>query len=487
MDIRLNFNFKIPKIDLPKINLSKYFPKKITMPKLSIGDLTIDTPIIQGGMGVRISLSGLASAVANEGGIGVIAANAIGMGEKDYYQNGKEANIRALRNEIRKARSLTDGIIGINIMVAANDFLDLLNVSIEEKADIVFLGAGLPIRGIPIEKIKESNVKIVPIVSSARAASLIFKFWDKKFNRLPDAVVVEGPKAGGHLGFSVEQISDPDYQLEKIIPKVVEAISTYEKENTIKIPVIAAGGIFTGNDIYDFFKLGAKGVQMGTRFVATDECEVAQEFKEIYVNSKKEDITIINSPVGMPGRALINDFIKRAHSGVRQKFKCAWKCLEHCKAGKANYCISEALNNARLGIMDNGYAFAGSNVFRVKDIVPVKTLITDLQQSYTKYVNRAIVPIKNEFEKTLERVSSLIDEYLITAEKKKKMLILEMEGIMEKGATSLKEEYNRTVQKIDKLKLEYAIQLKKFDELKSQLSAFFDISSISLPKLSVFQ
>ncbi len=486
MDIKLKLNFKMPKIDFPKIDLSKYFPKKITMPELQIGDLTIKTPIIQGGMGVRISLSGLASAVANEGGIGVIAANAIGMGEEDYYQNGKQANIRALRNEIRKARKLTKGAIGVNIMVAANDFLDLLSVSIEEKADIVFLGAGLPIKGIPIDKIKESNIKIVPIVSSARAAALIFRFWDKNYDRVPDAVVVEGPKAGGHLGFSEEQIFHPDFQLEQIIPGVVEAISAYEQKRSKSIPVIAAGGIFTGDDIFKFIKLGAKGVQMGTRFVATDECEVDQKFKNIYVNSKKEDIQIIKSPVGLPGRALVNDFIRRANSGIKQKFRCSWKCLEHCKAGKANYCISEALNFARMGDMDNGYAFAGSNVYRVKNIVPVKSIITELTQSYSGYVIKTTESIKNEFEKTLERLIVLKDEYIIAAEKGIKTLKGDMGVAVERGTSNVKDEYNKVVIKIEKLKEEYADHLQKFDDLKIQLSAFFDTKSIKLPKLPSF-
>jgi len=487
MDIKLKYNFKMPKIDFPKIDLEKYFPKKIKMPELRIGNLIAKVPIIQGGMGVRISLSGLASAVANEGGIGIIAANAIGMAEPDYYQNGKEANIRALRNEIRRAKQLTKGAIGVNIMVAANDFYDLLDVSIEENADLVFLGAGLPIKGIPIEKIKSSNIKIVPIVSSSRAASLIFRFWDKKFNRLPDAVVVEGPKAGGHLGFSEEQLFDPKYRLEKIVPEVVAAISEYEKKRSRSIPVIAAGGIFTGRDIFKFIKLGAKGVQMGTRFVATEECEVAQEFKEMYVKSKKEDITIIKSPVGMPGRALSNDFIKRAHSGVKQKFKCAWRCLEHCKAGKANYCISEALNNARMGIMENGYAFAGSNVFRVKKIISVKSLITELKQSYSGYLNKTAESVRSEFEKNLEKLSSLRDEYILTAEKGIKTLMLEMEEIIDKGTENFREEYNKLTVKIDNLKKEYADHLNKFENLKKQFSAFFDFPSINLPKLSSFK
>jgi NAD(P)H-dependent flavin oxidoreductase YrpB (nitropropane dioxygenase family) len=253
---------------------------KIKMPPLKIGDAVASIPIIQGGMGVGISLSGLASAVANAGGIGVIAANAIGMIEPDYYSNGREANKRALRKQIQKAKEHSKGLIGVNIMVAVNDFHDLLQVSIEEKADIVFLGAGLPLKGIPVQAIKDAGVKVVPIVSSARAARLIFKYWQNTYATIPDAVVVEGPKAGGHLGFKETEIHDPEYALEKIVPAVATELDTFAKQFNKKIPVIAAGGIYNGEDIYKFFELGASGVQMGTRFVATHECDADRHFKD---------------------------------------------------------------------------------------------------------------------------------------------------------------------------------------------------------------
>ncbi len=486
MELTKKALLKIPKIEFPKIDLSKYLPKKTAMPELKIGDLVIKTPIIQGGMGVRVSLSNLASAVANEGGIGVIAANAIGMDETDYYENGKEANIRALRKEIRKARSLTSGVIGVNIMVALNDFSELLEVAIEESADIVFLGAGLPLKDIPIDKIKVSKIKIVPIVSSGRAASLIFRFWDKNFDRIPDAVVVEGPKAGGHLGFSEVQISDPAYQLEKIVPEVIQAVSVYESKRQTTIPVIAAGGVFTGDDIFKFIKLGASGVQMGTRFVATDECEANEKFKKTYLDCQKEDVRIIKSPVGLPGRAIMNDFIRRAHSGIRQKFRCSWRCLEHCKAGKANYCISEALNFARMGELDKGYAFAGSNVHRVREIVPVKSLFSELKLAYSSYLTQKSESIKLELERTVERLSTLKEEYVLAAEKGLKAFKLEMEGIVEKKRASVKEEYQRFLMKIEDLKSEYSDHLDKFDELKLQLSDFLDTSNLRLPKLPAF-
>jgi nitronate monooxygenase len=274
-----------PRFDFSKIRWSR-------MPELRIVDSIAKLPIFQGGMGVGISLSGLASAVANEGGIGVIAANSIGMLDPDYYASHKDANAVALRREIRKAKELSSGIMGVNIMVAVHDFHALLRVAIDEKVDLVFLGAGLPLRGIPVEDLRAAGVKLVPIVSSARAARLIFSFWVKRYADIPDAVVVEGPKAGGHLGFKEDQIKDPDFALERILPDVVALVKLYEDKFRRNIPIIAAGGVFTGTDIYRLFKLGAGGVQLGTRFVATHECDADIRFKQAYVSCREEDIVI---------------------------------------------------------------------------------------------------------------------------------------------------------------------------------------------------
>ncbi|MBP7433068.1 nitronate monooxygenase, partial [bacterium] len=311
-----------------------------SIPSLNIGTKKAETAIVQGGMGVGISLSGLASAVAKEGGIGVIAANAIGMIESDYFSNHIEANVRALRSEISKARNIGNGIIGVNIMVAVDCFQELLHAAIEEKVDVLFLGAGLPIKNIPVEKIRAAGVSVVPIVSSGRAAKLIFKSWEKNYNDIPDGVVVEGPKAGGHLGFKYDQIDDPAYALEKLVPEVVESLKEFEQRHLRELPVIAAGGIFTGEDIFKFIKLGAKGVQLGTRFVATDECDADIRFKEAYVNASEGDVTIISSPVGLPGRAINNTFLKEVSDGVKKYFRCPSRCLESCGAKDAKYCIS---------------------------------------------------------------------------------------------------------------------------------------------------
>jgi len=355
------------------------------MPTLRIGDLEAKIPIIQGGMGVGISLSGLTSAVANAGGIGTIATAGIGQFEPDWDINSEQADERALRKEIRAAKAGTDGIIGVNIMVALADFDSLVQCAVDEGANILFLGAGLPIRlpgTLPLDKLGELPTKFAPIVSSARAAEIIFKAWAKRYRHIPDAVVVEGPLAGGHLGFKKEQLDDPDYSLEKILAEVIPALKPYEEQFNKNVPVIAAGGIYTGADIRKFMQLGAQAVQMGTRFVPTYECDASQKFKELYLDCKKEDIVIIDSPVGLPGRAIRNSFLERVSSGVKETFKCPWKCLKSCDFKKVPYCIGAALTNAKKGNLEEGFAFAGANAYRVDKIISVRELIDTLIEEY---------------------------------------------------------------------------------------------------------
>ncbi len=357
------------------------------MPKLQIGDLIVEKPIIQGGMGVGISLSGLASAVANEGGIGVISSVGLGLLEPDLKTKYREGNKIALRKEIRKAREKTNGVIGLNIMVAVSDFDDLVKIAIEEKIDIIFLGAGLPLKipnNITLDELKKSNTKVAPIVSSGRAAKIIFQSWDKNYEYVPDAVVVEGPLAGGHLGFKRSQIDDEEYVIEKLVPDVVSIIKHFEQKSNKTIPVIAAGGIYTGADIYKFLQLGAAGTQMGTRFVATHECDASIEFKEKFVDCKKEDIIIIESPVGLPGRAMKNKYLEDVSAGVKHPFKCPWKCLKTCDFRTTPYCIALALTNAQKGNLEQGFAFTGANAYRIDKIISVKELITSLTKEYEK-------------------------------------------------------------------------------------------------------
>jgi len=360
------------------------------IPRLKIGELEAEIPIVQGGMSVGISLSGLASAVANEGGIGVIGTAGIGMLEPDFITNFREANTRALRKEIRKAKEMTNGIIGVNIMVALSDFDELLLVAVEEGVDLVFVGAGLLLKSpktLSLERSRKVETKIVPIVSSARAAKIIFQSWARNYNHVPDAVVVEGPLAGGHLGFKKEQIDNPGYVLEKILLDVASVIKPFEQLFSEKIPVIAAGGIYTGADIYKYIQLGASGVQMATRFVATCECDACIKFKEAYVECRNKDIVIIDSPVGMPGRAIQNKFLDDVSAGIKKPFKCPWKCLKTCDFRKVQYCINLALTSAKRGNLEDGFAFAGANAYRIDKIIPVKELIETLLIEYENAVS----------------------------------------------------------------------------------------------------
>lgn len=364
----------------------------MSFPTLKIGELVAKLPIVQGGMGVGISLSGLASAVANQGGIGVIAGAMIGMREPDIAKNPVEANVRALKTEIAKARELSpEGILGVNIMVALTTFKEMVKASIESRANIIFSGAGLPMDLPKIlletceEKKEEFKTKLVPIISSARAAGIIAKKWESKTGLLPDAFVVEGPKAGGHLGYKFEEITDPNHSLEHIVPEVVDTVKSMEDRSGKSIPVIAGGGIFTGEDIAKIMDLGASGVQMGTRFVATDECDADIRFKQAFVDAKEEDITIIKSPVGMPGRALFNSFIEAVREGKKRPITCAFHCVSTCEQEKTPYCIAAALIAAMRGNLEKGFAFCGTNVSRIKSIISVKELMESLQTEYDAF------------------------------------------------------------------------------------------------------
>jgi len=310
----------------------------LKLPVLNIGRFTPKFPIIQGGMAVKVSTASLAGAVAKAGGIGVIGATGMTLDE--------------LRNEIREARALAgEGIIGVNIMYAARQFAELVHTAINEKIDIIFSGAGFS-REL-FRWGKESNTPIVSIVSSAKAARLAERSG-------AEAVVAEGFEAGGHLG--------TDRSIKEILLEIVA---------TVKIPVIAAGGIVDGYDIAEMIKMGAAGVQMATRFVLSEECSVADEFKQRYLNAKEEDSVIIKSPVGLPGRALRNSFIDNITNAPEPE-ECQ-ACLKECSG---DYCIMQALINARNGLIDSGVVFAGKNVYKIKEILPVEKIFEKLLSEY---------------------------------------------------------------------------------------------------------
>ena len=346
------------------------------IPELQIGSITAKIPIIQGGMGVRVSLASLAAAVANQGGIGTISS--IGLGDiEGSAEVCERTSLEGLVNEIRKAKSMTDGHIAINFMGVLTNIDVLIRASVREGIRIIVFGAGLPTR-LP-DLVPDPEVNLVPIISSARVAELILRTWDRRYERITDGMILEGPLAGGHLGFSPEQLEHPeDYSLEKLLPEVLEVIKPYEDKYGKKIPIITAGGIYTGKDIAKMLSMGASGVQMGTRFVCTEECDVSPEFKQAYLDAEEEDIVIIKSPVGMPGRAINNRFLKDLEIKGKLKISCPYRCLTVCKLDTARYCIALALLNSYFGDVDNGLIFCGQNAYRVDKITTVKELIQEL-------------------------------------------------------------------------------------------------------------
>jgi nitronate monooxygenase len=351
------------------------------MKGLSLGGLNIRVPIFQGGMGVGISLSGLAVAVANEGGVGVISCAGLGLLYNHLSKDYLKASIEGLKEEIRKAKEATKGVIGVNIMGALTNFEDMVRTSISEKVDIIFAGAGLPLN-LPGFLKPDSKTKLVPIVSSGKAAKILCLKWKANYDYLPDAFVVEGPKAGGHLGFKSEQIFDDNYALEEIVPDVVNEVRFFEEKYDKEIPVIAAGGLHDGADIYNIMQKGARAVQLGTRFVTTYECDASDKFKQTYIDSREEEIGIIQSPVGMPGRAIGNAFLDKVKQGLKMPKICPFKCIKTCDISSSPYCIITALFNAAKGNMMSGYAFCGSNAYRATKITSVKELFAELIQDF---------------------------------------------------------------------------------------------------------
>jgi len=344
---------------------------------IKIGEKISKYPIIQGGMGVGVSGSKLAGNVSKEGGIGIIATADIGYEEPDFEKNPMQANLRAIGKQIDSARKIApNGILGVNIMVALTNYAEIVKEAVKKEIDLIISGAGLP-KELP-EYVKGTKTKIAPIISSARAAKLITKLWRTKYDYIPDMIVIEGPEAGGHLGFNAEELQNGTTQnLEEITLEVIEEMKKVEQETGKEIPVVVAGGIFTGKDICKFLKLGAAGVQMATRFVTTIECDASNEFKNAYINSKKEDIQIVKSPVGMPGRAIKNAFIEKVKT-ERPKIDRCYSCIHTCDVRTTPYCITKALINAVKGNIDEGLIFCGSNAHRLEKIVSVKELIEEL-------------------------------------------------------------------------------------------------------------
>lgn len=347
-------------------------------PSLKIGNLIVEKPLIQGGMGVGISLGGLAGAVAKEGGIGIISSAQIGFKEPDFESSTKEANIRAIGSELQRARDIAPhGVIGFNIMVALKYYDEYVKAAVEAGADLVISGAGLP-TDLP-SYVEGSRTKIAPIVSTEKSAKVILKYWDKKYSRTADMVVIEGPKAGGHLGFDKEQLDKFDEAAyDREVQAILAVVKEYADKYGVKVPVALAGGIENAHDVRHAFSLGADAVQVASRFVTTKECDADTKYKECYIQAAKEDIVIVKSPVGMPGRAIRNLFMERVMSGERQAPRKCLGCLRKCNPAEIPYCITEALVNAARGDVDNALLFCGASAYRAEKIETVKEVVDSL-------------------------------------------------------------------------------------------------------------
>ena len=347
---------------------------------LKIGDLVARVPVIQGGMGVGVSLSSLAGAVAKEGGIGVISTAQIGYREPDFDTDPIGANLRAIQSEICKAREIAQGgVLGVNIMVATRKYEEYVKAAVSAGIDMIISGAGLPM-DLP-KIVGAAKTKLAPIVSSVKSVQVIMRYWWKKYSRLPDAVVIEGPLAGGHLGFHREQLDDIEgLHYDDEIKDIIEHVNAAASEHDTDIPVIVAGGVYTREDMEHCLELGASGVQMATRFVTTYECDASDAYKQSYIDAKKEDIVIVNSPVGMPGRAILNPFMKRAKEGQIPHGKCHL-CISTCKQAETPYCITDALVNAVTGKLDDGLLFCGANAYRATKLEHVKDIMDEFRPS----------------------------------------------------------------------------------------------------------
>ncbi len=341
-----------------------------------IGKKRLKKPLIQGGMGIGVSLSGLAGAVAKEGGAGTISAAQIGFLQPEFEQNPVLANLKAMEEELQKARKIApDGILGFNIMVAMNHYETYVRKAVETGADFIVSGAGLPL-DLPA-MVSDTDIAIAPIVSSARGAALILKYWEKKYHRYPDFIVIEGPEAGGHLGFSRKQLEEKiDYDME--ISEILKLVRVYEKKAERKIPVAVGGGICDKARAEHEFMLGADLIQVASRFITTKECDADSAYKDAYLKAQKEDIVLVSSPVGMPGRAIRNPFLERVEKGEVQRPQKCFGCLKHCNPAEIPYCITEALIHAVKGDTENGLLFCGAQGFLANQIETVQDVMEDL-------------------------------------------------------------------------------------------------------------
>ena len=343
----------------------------------------LSVPILQGGMGVGVSLGGLAGAVAACGGMGCISTADTGYREPDFPTAPDAANLRALAAEVQKARTIASGrgMVAINAMVATRNYADAIRTAVEAGVDAIVSGAGLPLE-LP-GLVGDANVALAPIVSSGRAAKLILRRWAREYRRTADFVVIEGCRAGGHLGFAESDLLAGNCQpLEAILPEVLTEVKPFEAQFGHPIPVFVAGGIWDGADMARFTKLGAAGVQLATRFIATEECDASRTYKEVLLNAKAEDVRIIHSPVGMPGRALNTPLVQHLAEGRRFPPRHCARCLKACDPAAVPYCITHALIEAVRGNVEEGLFFCGANVGRLDRMYTVRELLDELMTEW---------------------------------------------------------------------------------------------------------
>jgi len=355
---------------------------------LKIGKHIIEKPIIQGGMGLGISWDRLAGTVSKEGGLGVVSSVGTGVyhdrkfadkviADGRPYEAINFYSRRALFEIMKNARKICgDKPLAVNVLYAINDYNRVVRDSCEAGADIIITGAGLPLT-MPEATKDYPAVALVPIVSTAKALKILCRRWKKAHNRLPDAVIVEGPLSGGHQGFKYEDCFKPENQLEAILPPVVE-----EAKNWGDIPVIAAGGIWDRDDIIKMMELGASGVQLGTRFIGTVECDASDAFKQKIIEAKEEDIKLFKSPVGYPARGVKTELHRKIEEGTAPKIACISNCVAPCHRGEeakqVGYCIADRLTDAYEGKEETGLFFTGANGYRLNEIITVKELMDKL-------------------------------------------------------------------------------------------------------------
>lgn len=354
---------------------------------IKIKNKELKKPIFQGGMGVGVSLSGLASAVAKAGGAGTISAAQIGFLDPEFDKDPFEANLRAIKSEFDKARKISkDGIIGFNIMVAMQHYEEYVRAAVKAGTDFLVCGAGLPVDlpKIVAKAMEEMDQSVeapalAPVVSTEKSARVIFRYWEKKHHCAPDFVIIEGPLAGGHLGFAKDQLSYYTFDVyEKEVRNIIKVCREYAARFNKEIPVVLAGGISTKEAADHAFSLGADAIQAATRFVTTYECDASDAFKKAYLDASKEDIILIDSPVGLPGRAVRNKFSDTIMSGGRIAPVRCRGCLKNCRPDKIPYCITDALITSVTGDAKNGLVFCGADAWRCDHLEYAEDVIESL-------------------------------------------------------------------------------------------------------------